>query len=312
MDSNNQPLVSIGLPVYNGENFIKTAIDSILNQSYKTLELIISDNASTDMTQKICESYSSQDPRIKYIRFDENQGAAKNFNNTHDLSKGKYFKWASHDDYLENTYIEKCVEVLEKDDEVHLCHSRKNIVNKHDDIKAKDDFVQIDLNQARAFKRFLSFLNKFRYYQDDADVVFGLFRSEILFNTQRIASYHSSDFTLVAEIILQGKIFIIKDYLFYRRFHEQMSTIANHTKAKRAKWFNTKKGSSNFISYFPFLLWFLEFIKFIRKSNLKFSDKLILSLASIKWLILRVYYRVVVKLKIKRSSDFGQVFVDIN
>ncbi len=312
MPSNEQPLVSIGLPVYNGENFIRKAIDSILNQSYKNIELIISDNASSDLTQKICESYSNLDQRINYIRFDENQGAAKNFNNTHDLSKGKYFKWASHDDYLENTYIEKCVEILEKDTEIHLCHSRKNIINRYDEIKTKDNFVQIDLMQPSAYKRFLSFLNKFRYHQDDADVVFGLFRSEILFNTQRIASYHSSDFTLVAEIILQGKIYILQDYLFYRRFHEQMSTIANHTKAKRAKWFNTKKRSGNVISYFPFLLWFLEFIKFIRRSNLKFNEKLLLSLPSMKWLVLRIYFRVVVRLKLKRSSDFGQVFIDIN
>ena len=72
-------LVSIGLPVYNGEKFLKKRIDSILNQTYENFELIISDNASTDNTRKICESYTKQDSRIRYVCQQKNIGAIENF-----------------------------------------------------------------------------------------------------------------------------------------------------------------------------------------------------------------------------------------
>ncbi len=92
------PLVSIGLPVYNGENYLEEAIRSILAQTYTHFELIISDNGSTDRTQEICEFYAERDLRIRYYRNKENLGAAWNYNQTFHLAKGKYFKWAAHDD----------------------------------------------------------------------------------------------------------------------------------------------------------------------------------------------------------------------
>jgi glycosyltransferase involved in cell wall biosynthesis len=202
MSVNHQPLVSIGIPVYNGENFIREALDSIVNQTYQNLEIIISDNASTDKTQEICESYQKQDDRIKYIRFLENKGAAFNFNTTFDSSTGKYFKWASHDDYLGTTYIERCVDYLESHPQTHLCQSRKNIVNNKNITIKRLDYPGLEINGEDGYERFKSFLKTFRYFQDDADVVFGVFRSNELAKTQKIANYHSSDFTLTAEIVL--------------------------------------------------------------------------------------------------------------
>jgi glycosyltransferase involved in cell wall biosynthesis len=78
--SNNKPRVSIGLPVYNGERFLKEALDSLLAQIYTDFELIISDNASTDQIESICRTYAASDRRIRYYRNKENVGAAHNFN----------------------------------------------------------------------------------------------------------------------------------------------------------------------------------------------------------------------------------------
>ena len=72
------PLLTIGLPVYNGERFLKTTIESILNQSFKDFELIIVDNASEDMTEEICKEYAAKDKRIHYHRNPDNIGAAPN------------------------------------------------------------------------------------------------------------------------------------------------------------------------------------------------------------------------------------------
>ncbi len=123
------PRVSVGLPVYNGENFIKDALDSILAQTFEDFELIISDNASTDGTQQICRQYTSKDQRIRYIRNDGNIGASKNFNQVFELSSGEYFKWIAHDDLCAPEFLERCVEVLDQDPSIVLCFARPKAID---------------------------------------------------------------------------------------------------------------------------------------------------------------------------------------
>ena len=120
----NTPKVSIGLPVYNGEPFLSETIDAILAQTFKDFELIICDNASTDDTERICRRYAARDKRISYYRQHHNIGAAGNFNRVFNLSSGEYFKWAAHDDLIAPEYLARCVEILERDRSVVLCHSR--------------------------------------------------------------------------------------------------------------------------------------------------------------------------------------------
>lgn len=90
--------VSIGMPVYNGEKYIREALDSLLGQSFANFELIISDNASTDGTEGICLEYAAQDARIRYIRQPKNLGALANFKFVLDEAQGEYFMWAAADD----------------------------------------------------------------------------------------------------------------------------------------------------------------------------------------------------------------------
>ena len=109
-----KPKVSIGLPVYNGEDFLAEALDSLLDQTYDDFELIISDNASTDSTADICTSYSAKDSRIRYLRSDVNLGAAVNYNLVFELATGEYFKWAAHDDICAPEFIGACVDILDR------------------------------------------------------------------------------------------------------------------------------------------------------------------------------------------------------
>lgn len=98
-------LVSVGLPVFNGEAYLAEALDSLLAQSFTDFELIISDNASTDRTQSICESRRQRDPRIRYFRQPVNQGPSSNFNFVLRQATGKYFMWAAHDDFWDRDWI---------------------------------------------------------------------------------------------------------------------------------------------------------------------------------------------------------------
>jgi glycosyltransferase involved in cell wall biosynthesis len=117
------PRVSIGLPVYNGERFLKDALDSILSQTYRDFELIISDNASSDHTEEICRRYAARDERVRYYRYDNNVGAARNFNRVFQLSRGEYFKWAAHDDICSPGFLQRCVKILDSDTAVVVCFS---------------------------------------------------------------------------------------------------------------------------------------------------------------------------------------------
>lgn len=101
-----RPLVSVGMPVYNGERTVAAAIDSILRQTWAEWELVISDNASTDATATICLGFAGRDPRIRYLRQRENIGAAANFRKVLDESRGDFFMWAAADDLRSDDFIE--------------------------------------------------------------------------------------------------------------------------------------------------------------------------------------------------------------
>jgi glycosyltransferase involved in cell wall biosynthesis len=106
------PKVSIGFPVYNGEKYVRGALDSLLAQTFTDFELIISDNASTDTTEAICLEYASQDPRIRYLRQSENCGLAANFQLVLDAAKCEYFMWAAADDRWDSGWLAALVEHL--------------------------------------------------------------------------------------------------------------------------------------------------------------------------------------------------------
>src|ERR1041385_3327059 len=109
------PKVSVGLPVYNAENYLDDTLRNLLSQSYRDFELIISDNASTDTTEEICRDYAAKDQRIMYQRNNCNMGIAWNHNRVFHLSSGEFFMWAAHDDVRTTDYISQCVAALETD-----------------------------------------------------------------------------------------------------------------------------------------------------------------------------------------------------
>lgn len=99
------PMVTIGMPVYNDKLFLRKALDSIIAQSFRNFELIISDDNSTDGSSDICAEYAKKDDRITYIRQPENIGISKNMKYLLDKAKGEYFMWAADDDLWDTNFI---------------------------------------------------------------------------------------------------------------------------------------------------------------------------------------------------------------
>ena len=106
--------ISIGMPVFNGAKFISYAIESLLAQTFSDFELIISDNASTDSTEKICRHYAENDSRIRYIRQHVNLGAIDNFQIVLNESTSPFFMWAAADDIWDSKWIETLIPISKK------------------------------------------------------------------------------------------------------------------------------------------------------------------------------------------------------
>jgi glycosyltransferase involved in cell wall biosynthesis len=119
-----QPLVSICIPIYNAESYVDEIVHTCLRQTYQNLEVIFSDNCSTDATIKRIESYS--DPRIRLFRNESNEGLVSNFKKVFTYASGKYMSFLAADDGMRADCIEKCVAILEDPR-----HSNVALVNTH-------------------------------------------------------------------------------------------------------------------------------------------------------------------------------------
>jgi glycosyltransferase involved in cell wall biosynthesis len=234
---NNEPRVTIGLPVYNGIRFLDQAIDAILGQTFREFELIISDNASTDGTPELCHSYAQKDPRIRYYRQDENVGAAKNYNFLVELARGEYFKWAAHDDICAPPYLEKCVEVLDENSTVVLCYPKTRIIDEEGNDKGEHR-DSLHLESPRRHERFRDVM--FRDSRE-CNAIFGLIRLSVLKATALIGNYQASDNILLSELSLHGNFHELSEPLFLRRDHPLTSARANITTGERAAWFDPRK-----------------------------------------------------------------------
>ncbi|MGH8642312.1 MAG: glycosyltransferase family 2 protein [Burkholderiales bacterium] len=209
------PKVSIGVPVYNGERHVRAALESLLRQTLGDLELIISDNASTDSTRDICEEYVRRDSRVRYHRQSENIGVARNWNFVARAGRGRYFKWASANDTCEPSMLALCAQVLDEDPGTVLCYGRTRLM---DDAGATIEHYEKDLaiTEDHARERFRTLMSKLALNNAQS----GLIRMDTLQHTRLVRTYIGGDLPLMAEIALQGKFRVLPEYLLNRRVSE--------------------------------------------------------------------------------------------
>jgi glycosyltransferase involved in cell wall biosynthesis len=270
-----EPVLSVGVPVFNGARYIEETLKSLLDQSFADFEIIISDNASTDATEEICRAYVMQDARIRYYRSETNLGAAPNFNRVFALSRGKYFKWAAYDDLYERDFLLRCVGALEEDPTIVLVYANVvKIDNAGRFIKKVAE--ELNVGSLRPHERFrdLTCINHSCF------AVFGVIRSEVLKKTSLIGSYVASDRVLLVELGLFGRFHRISDHLFLHREHSERSTRAIPDLRKRVAWFDTKMTQSLVL---PSLRLFYEYGRALRRCNLGKLEKSRCYYQLIKW-----------------------------
>ncbi|HAZ10391.1 MAG TPA: hypothetical protein DCY56_04720 [Candidatus Omnitrophica bacterium] len=207
-----KPDVSIGMPVYNGAQHIRQALDSLLDQDYKNFELIISDNASTDETQDICKWYIARDKRIRYYRNENNVGAIQNFNSVFAISQGDYFMWASCHDLWEKTFISRCVDILKKEHTVVLCYPLADWISANGDslgvISRGIDTRGLDrMSRSHALLWSLQF----------GYPIHGIIRTSMLKQTKSLRPVIGQDLVLLFEFSLLGEFAHIPEAMLHIR-----------------------------------------------------------------------------------------------
>lgn len=262
------PRLSIGLPVYNGEQYLSEALDALLGQSYEDFELIISDNASTDGTADICRRYVAQDPRVRYVRQPCNIGAAPNHNFVFRDARGELFKWASHDDLYGRDLLRRCVEALDEHPQVVLAHAWTATIDGAGTLTEPYDY-QLVTNSPRAPERFRSML-----FAPGGDDFYGVIRADVLRRVAPHGSYHHADRTFVAEIGLHGPFHQVPELLYFRRDHPDRAERANPT--KRARCVNLDPRRANRLRH-PTVRLLAEyvwgFVEAIRRAPLSAGDR---------------------------------------
>jgi glycosyltransferase involved in cell wall biosynthesis len=206
------------MPLYNAERHLAEALDSLLAQDYNNLELIISDNASTDATESICRAYAARDTRIRYYRAATNRGAVWNFNFVFEVAGGDYFMWAAHDDTRAPGFLSSCVAGLDARPEAVLCCTDVGFVDENSrQVEPWFDLVR-PTGKTRSAR--ISAIARARYWLD----FYGLIRRSALAQTRLAQPVWGFDVVVVMELCMRGQVLLVPERLFYYRVNRQKTT----------------------------------------------------------------------------------------
>ena len=235
LNSQSQPLVSIGIPTYNRLSGLKSVLKCIREQTYSNLEIIVSDNCSPgDEIDQYMHLVTKDDPRIRYFRQSHNIGALANFGFVLTKATGKYFAWAADDDTCEGRFVEEIVDQMEQDSKIVLCACDVKNIDEHDNLMWIDYLESIrptcDWNKTRRLF--------FRYPTSNIFFcIYGIYNTQILrmCNLQLIKGWNgyvsNGEVPYLAHVSSFGKIVAIPEVLkTYKRhqasgYHEEIKRL---------------------------------------------------------------------------------------
>ena len=210
MEYSRDPLVSIGVPVYNGATGIARALDSLLHQDYRNIEIVISDNGSTDSTSEICQRYARLDARVKYVRSNTNHGASWNFNKALELSSGEYFMWAAHDDVREPGFVGACVARLEREPDAVLCQARTEMfIEGRPELLCTAHLDSFE-DATDVASRYRETLERF-----PATAFYGVYRTAAVRKTKVFQQAIATDVAFIQELSIYGRFVQVPEVLFH-------------------------------------------------------------------------------------------------
>lgn len=197
------PLVTIGLPVYNGERWITGALDSLLSQTYPNIEVIVCDNASTDDTGRICREYAASDRRVRYVLNERNlgtRGPHGNFCRVLSHSTAPYFMWASADDRRDPGIVDACVRALQRNANAVLAHGPVQLTfNTREGVALLPNDMELSTDSTTAR------LRTFTMRMQHNAMIYGLFRRDALVRTV-YADHYGHDYLVCLQACALGPV----------------------------------------------------------------------------------------------------------
>jgi glycosyltransferase involved in cell wall biosynthesis len=235
-----QARVSIGVPVFNGARYLEACLDSLLAQTYRDIEILMSDNASTDRTPDICRAYRERDERVRYYRQPRNRGVGANYRFLVDHAGGEFFKWAAYDDICAPQFVERCVAALDRSPSDVLAFPDTTFIDGAGEPLPRVDGGVRWRNHPKPIGRLNDLLAD--HTRSFAKWQFGVIRRDALVRTGLIRNYDASDLVLMAELALLGGFARVGDPLFGLRIHDATSGVANASPAELADWYDPDRG----------------------------------------------------------------------
>jgi len=223
-----RPRVSIGLPVYNGAAHLERALDSLLNQTFTDLEIIVSDNASTDATGDMARQYAAVDSRVRYVQGQVNRGLAWNHRRVVELAQGDYFMFAAHDDWFAPEYVARCVAELDQDPTVAYVMAENVLVDESGELIGIERARQ-RLNDPRPSIRFWDVLVVAGGMNG-----LGMTRRPLLETWHRLRPVPRGERVALAELALAGPFRLLEGDLYFRRVHARQTSVLRRSRRAEA------------------------------------------------------------------------------
>lgn len=262
------PLVSIGMPIRNEEGYIGKSLDSILRQHYPNIEIIISDNASSDSTGDVCQEYAAIHDKIKYVRLQENIGSAANFQSVFENAKGKYFMWAAGHDLWSDNLIAEAVELLENDESVVLAFGTNYWIDGSDNILKK----QTGWSDTRGLDAFARY---FITFWGAMNPILSVMKADSLRKCGGFKSIVGSDLVVLTALSLEGAFAHTTNASWYRREFRNETEYKEKIKRYVSKDYGQVQGVLD--KFFPLARLPFYLLQNILRSGLTFSEKTLLS-----------------------------------
>jgi glycosyltransferase involved in cell wall biosynthesis len=261
------PLVSVGIPAYNRPKGLSRLIKQIQNQSYKNIEIIISDNCSeNEEVEKVALSLAESDNRIKYIRQTSNIGMFENFRYVLRETKGEFFMWASDDDEFYPDFIKKCLNVLIKDKGIVLCSPICKVFhNESEVIKYKPDYHTVGLNKMQRMKKIAFYIKK------GHGALFGLYRREAIIKFSTV-TYLDADGIFLLQLSQYGSFYQLNEVLMHGYIDYVENNIQTSTTFQKEKMIDMYKMKPKFflMHYEKFTMFLYVLLKSLRWKELSF------------------------------------------
>jgi glycosyltransferase involved in cell wall biosynthesis len=287
INPSSMPLVSVCIPTYNRADKLQRAVETLLNGTYSNLEIIISDNASSDHTQEVCAKLCNRSSSVRYFRHSFNQGPTKNFEFARCQARGQYFLWHGDDDHLEGDYIKACVAELEDDSSLILV---SGVAAYHRGNREITHYGKI--TRPRSSIPLLRALTYLLHVEDNA-VFCGLYRLKAVSECNP-PDVLAGDWAWVADVLLRGRVQVLPAVHVYREFGDSASSSVHrivsmiHAPAWHAE--------------FPWLAIALNMADFLARKSTVYASSSLLKRLSVYLLVLGVIF-------IKMVISFAHVWI---